>query len=62
MKKKYRVYLYYDVRASTVVEADSKKDAESRVFHELDRSGIEHLDLKTNEREFDAMNAEEVGK
>ena len=60
--KKFQVSFYYDVRATTVVEASDEDEAVKKLYAVLEDGGIEALEdeYRTHDREYDAMFAKEI--
>jgi len=59
-KKEYQVLFNYTEYGKAIVKADSEKEAEEKLYTFLEWFGLVGLDYDCQNREYDAMNAEEL--
>ena len=61
MSKIYRVDFWYTVYGTAMhVEADSPEEAEKWVYDELQQNGIDDMEIRVNDRDYGAQDAEEL--
>ena len=57
---KYEVGFYLDISGKCIVEANSCREAEHIMREYISENGIDELDFKTMNRDFGAVNCEEL--
>ena len=60
MTKKFKVGFYYTEYGTSIVKANNKLDAESKLYKRLSDNGLDNLVYDCNDREYDTQDAEEV--
>lgn len=58
--KTYKTLFWYTIYGSSLVEAESKKEAEKKLYKMLDEEGIEFLSFDCHDRDFNTQEAEEI--
>jgi len=64
--KKYKVDFWYTEYGTAYIDAESKEDAESKVYKHLEEFGLEvnqdfeDLQRKTNDRDYGSQDAEQI--
>lgn len=57
---KFKVGFYYDVGGYTEIEANSEREARDKLVEHLCEIGIEDLEYKQTNREYDVFDVEEI--